>query len=72
MNRVVDRVLNQFPALTAYFASLTDIDKPGRAKRLVERFSDPFTKLTLLFLQFILPVLTEFNKLFQVRIMTCP
>ena len=72
MHRVVDRVLNQFPALTAYFESLTDVDKPGRAKRLVERFSDPFTKLTLLFLQFIVPVLTEFNKLLLVRIVTCP
>ena len=68
MHRVVDRVLNQFAALTAYFASLTDIDKPGPAKRLVEHFNDPFTKLTPLFLRFILPVLTDFNKLFQVRI----
>ena len=72
MHRVADRVLSQFPALTAYFESLTDVNKPGRAKRLVERFSDPFTKLTLLFLQFIVPVLTEFNKLFQVRIADMP
>ena len=28
-------------------------------------FKDPYTKLTLLFLQFILPVLMEFNRLFQ-------
>ena len=28
-------------------------------------FKDPYTKLTLLFLQFVLPVLMEFNRLFQ-------
>ena len=52
--------------LTAYFASVDEGDKPGGLRRLVDHFNEPFTKLTLLFLQYVLPILTEFNKLFQV------
>lgn len=66
--RVVERLLHQYPALSAYFASHEDGEKPGRVKRVVDRFKDPYTKLTLLFLQYILPVLMEFNKLFQVSV----
>ena len=51
-------VYSQYPALSAYFASQDD--KLGRVKRVCDRFKDPYTKLTLLFLQFVLPVLMEF------------
>ena len=64
--RVIERMLNQYPALTAYFASHEDGETPGRVKRVVDRLAAPTTKLTLLFLGFILPVLMDFNKLFQV------
>ena len=64
--RVIDRVLGQYPALKAYFDSHEDGERPGRVKRIVDRLRDPSTKMTLLFLQFIMPVLTDFNKLFQV------
>lgn len=64
--RVIERVLGQSPALAAYFASHEDGEKPGRVKRVVDRLINPTTKLTLLFLGFILPVLMDFNKLFQV------
>lgn len=66
LHRVIERVLIQYPALTAYFASHEDGEKPGRVKRVVDRLSNPMTKLTLLYLDFILPVLMDFNKLFQV------
>ena len=64
--RVIERVLHQYPALAAYFASHEDGEKPGRVKRVVDRLAAPTTKLTLLFLGFILPVLVDFSKLFQV------
>ena len=66
--RVVERLLHQFPALTAYFASHEDGEKPGRVKRVVDQFKDANTKVTLLFLHYILPVLMDFNKLFQVSV----
>ena len=65
LQRVVERVVNQYPALSAYFASVDGGDTV-RLKRLVAYFKDPYSKLIRLFLQFILPILTEFNKLFQV------
>ena len=44
------------------------METPDRVKRVVDRFKDPNTKVTLLFLQYILPVLMDFNKLFQVSV----
>ncbi|KAK2157424.1 hypothetical protein NP493_1878g00021 [Ridgeia piscesae] len=41
------------------------VEKPGRVKRVVDHLAAPTTKLTLLFLGFILPVLMDFNKLYQ-------
>jgi len=66
--KVVERLLHQYPALAEYFASHEDGEKPGRMKTVVDRFKDPNTKVTLLFLQYILPVLMDFNRLFQVSI----
>ena len=65
LEHVVNRVLSQLPALISYFASHDDVEKPGRIRRIHERLSKPVTRMTLLFLQFVLPFLNEFNKLFQ-------
>ena len=65
LEKVVKRTLQQYPALLSYFTSHAESDKPGRVKRIKERLEDSLTKLTLLFLQHILPVLNDFNKVFQ-------
>lgn len=59
------RTLNQYPALLSYFKSHPDGEKPGRVKRILDRLDKPFTQLTLLFLQYVLPLLNDFNKVFQ-------
>ena len=65
LERVINRVLNQLSALTSYFASHDDVERPGRIRRIHERLSKPLTTMTLLFLQYALPFLNEFNRLFQ-------
>ena len=65
LERVINRVLNQLPALTSYFASHDDVERPVRIRRIHERLSKPLTTMTLLFLQYALPFLIEFNRLFQ-------
>ncbi|XP_070213054.1 uncharacterized protein [Littorina saxatilis] len=65
LERVVERTLNQLSALRSYFASHPDVEKPGKVKSLHERLQDPLSELTLLFFQFILPVLNAFNTVFQ-------
>lgn len=66
LEKVVKRVLNQYPALISYFNSHPDNKKPGRVKRCTDMLNNPLTKLTLHFLEYILPVINDFNKLFQV------
>ena len=42
-----------------------EVEKAGRVKRTFDRLKESVTKLTLLFLQHILPVLNAFNTVFQ-------
>ena len=49
----------------SYFESHDEVERPGRIRRIHEKLSKPLTKITLLFLQFVLPILNEFNRLFQ-------
>lgn len=59
LQKVVDRVLDQFPALLSYFTSHADVEKPGRVKRIQEQLANPLCKLSLQFLSFTLPLLNE-------------
>ncbi|XP_060556756.1 uncharacterized protein LOC132717332 [Ruditapes philippinarum] len=64
----VDRYLQQWPALEAYFTSHDDAEKRGsRVFRVVECLQDPLLALIFRFLSFILVPLNDFNTTFQVN-----
>ncbi|XP_060772916.1 uncharacterized protein LOC132883380 [Neoarius graeffei] len=65
LEKVCNHLLSQLPALRSYFASHKDVEKPGKVKSINERLQEPLTELILLFLQYIMPVLKQFNILFQ-------
>lgn len=64
--RVVERVLQLWPALVSYFNSHPDAEKRGRIQTIKEQMCEE-TKLYLLFLNFILPTVNAFNVAFQAR-----
>jgi hypothetical protein len=66
LQKCVGRLLHHWPALTSYFQSHNDVEKPGRVKRTAELLSDTKMKLTYPFLDYILVPLNEFNTTFQV------
>ena len=61
----INRVLKQYPSLRSYFASQPELRGDPRLRRLQAYFANPHTELYLLFLQSILPVFTEMNKVLQ-------
>lgn len=62
---VVSRLLEQYSALKLYFTNAVLIDKLVATETILERMSNPITKLYLLFLDFVLPVFNKVNKLMQ-------
>ncbi|KAM9393166.1 general transcription factor II-I repeat domain-containing protein 2-like [Pholidichthys leucotaenia] len=65
LEKVGNRTLSQLPALKSYFASHEDVEKPGKVKSITKRLHDPLTELLLLFMKFILPIINNFNTIFQ-------
>lgn len=63
LERVIERLLQLFDALKSYFVS-TDL-KASKTKRPKQLFSDPLTKVYLLFLHAFLPTLTTPNRILQ-------
>ncbi|XP_052212161.1 uncharacterized protein LOC127831212 [Dreissena polymorpha] len=62
----VDRFLQQWPAIEAYFASHEDVEKKGnRVARASENLRDPVVALVIRFLSFILQPLNTLNTDFQ-------
>ncbi|CAM4733382.1 unnamed protein product [Leuciscus chuanchicus] len=57
----IKRVLNQWDALQAYFASHEDVEKPGKVKMLAEHLTSKKTKFFFLFISQVLKPLAEFN-----------
>ena len=62
--RVVERVVELWPALVSYFQSHPESEKRGRVRNIKEQLNDE-TKLYLLFLKFVLPTVNAFNTAFQ-------
>lgn len=63
LHSCVNRVLEQFNALKLYFQGELLIDH--KAKQIFEKLSNPCSELYLQFLDFVLPILTTLNILFQ-------
>lgn len=61
----VRRVLEQWPALEAYFESAAENDRLVSSQNILSALKNPIYKLYLFFLKFVLPKFTNFNKLFQ-------
>ena len=64
--RAVTRIMLQYPALQAYFASHDEVERPRRMKRTHARLHAMPRSLIFLLLDFIQPSLNELNTLFQV------
>ncbi|XP_053946230.1 uncharacterized protein LOC128855364 [Anastrepha ludens] len=62
---VVDRILEQWPALLLYFTDQWLTIKLKMAQSIYECLNDPFNKLFFFFLQWVLPKFTGVNKYFQ-------
>lgn len=67
--RVVERVIELWPAMVSYFESHEDEEKPGRICIIRKLLNDEI-KLYLLFLKFFLPTVNSFNSAFQVTTYT--
>ncbi|CAC5413355.1 KCNT1 [Mytilus coruscus] len=65
LERCVRRLLQQWPALKSYFQSHAESEKPGRIMRCAEFLANDEMWLYYAFLDFILPVLNDFNVMFQ-------
>ncbi|XP_061838153.1 zinc finger protein 862-like isoform X1 [Nerophis lumbriciformis] len=61
----INRVLNQWDALQAYFVSHDDVEKPCKVKMLAKHLTSKKTKFFFLFLSQALKPLAEFNVMFQ-------
>ncbi|CAC5396617.1 unnamed protein product [Mytilus coruscus] len=65
LERCVKRLLQQWPALKSYFQSLPESEKPCRIMRCAEFLVNDEMWLYFAFLDFNLPVLNDFNVMFQ-------
>ena len=65
LEKAVNRVLQQWPALYAYFDYVSENDHSSRVKRLDQNFKSHLTKLVILFLKFALESMCKFNAVFQ-------
>lgn len=72
LERAVQRVLQQWSALQAYFDRQAEIDKSARVSRLDQHLKSPLTKLVMLFLEFALDSLCKFNGVFQSNLPMLP
>ncbi len=72
LDRAVKRVIQQWPALYAYFDSVSESDHSARVRRLDENFKSHLSKLVMLFLGFALNSMCKFNAIFQSDIPMLP
>ena len=65
LEKAVQRVLQQWTALHAYFDREAEVDTSARVMRLDQHFKSAMTKLVMLFLNYALESLCKFNSAFQ-------
>ena len=65
LNQCVQRILEQWDALTEYFKGSVKVDRLLQSERLLSLLQNPHFKLFYQFLAFVLPKFTNFNLLFQ-------
>lgn len=72
MERVVQRTLQQWSALYAYFDKVSEDDHSARVARLDQHLKSPLTKLVLFLLEFALESMSKFNTAFQMSLPMLP
>ena len=72
LEKCVQRVLQQWSALYAYFDKVSEEDRSARALRLDEHFKSELTKLVMYFLEFALDCMCRFNAIFQLNLPMLP
>ena len=72
LEKVVQRTLQQWPALNAYFDKLSEHDHSARVLRIQRHFRSHLTKLVLFFLEFSLDSMCKFNSAFQLTLPMLP
>lgn len=65
LNEVVIRLIEQWNALKLYFTNSWLGDRTVASEQIFHDLNDPFIKLYFLFLKWILPKFSDFNKYFQ-------
>jgi len=65
LEKAMQRVLQQWPALHAYFDHVCESDHSSRVMRLDQHLKSPLTKLVMHFLEFALESMCKFNAIFQ-------
>lgn len=61
----INRIVNQYEALSSYFQSSDECDRLVTVDRISTQLQNPVVKCYFLFLQAVLPMFTQFNKMFQ-------
>lgn len=72
LEKAVQRVVLQWPALLAYFDSVSESDHSARVRQLDQHFKSHLTKLIMLFLKFALDSMCKFNVAFQSSVPMLP
>ena len=65
LEQCIQRVLEQWSALELYFEQAAEQERLVSAQNILRALKNPIFKLYYLFLAFVLPKFTHFNKLFQ-------
>lgn len=65
LHMVVSRLLEQYDALKLYFTDAVLSERLLSCENILQRLTDPTTKLYLLFLDFVLPIFNSLNKQMQ-------
>ena len=72
LEKCVQRVIQQWSALYAYFDKQAETDHSARVSRLDQHFKSHLSKLVMLFLEFALESLCKFNAVFQSTLVMLP
>ncbi|CAG9835526.1 unnamed protein product [Diabrotica balteata] len=65
LKQCVDRILEQFQPLKAYFTELVFEDPSLTTDEMISTMNNQFTQIYLEFMSYVLEIMTEFNTLFQ-------
>ena len=63
----VERIVTQWKALKLFFAGQYFVDRLQASQSLYEQLSNPYTKLYVAFLYYVIPLFSKLNVIFQAK-----